>query len=293
MRHRPFALSLTVMDDLTGRVAVVTGGASGIGFALGERFAADGMNIVLADIEPEPLDAAVKRLRQSTEVLGVVTDVSERASVERLAEKTLAHFGGAHIICNNAGVGPGGVTWSVPASVWDWVIGVNLMGVVNGIAAFVPHLVKQDEGHVVNTASVAGLVGMPGMGAYSATKHAVIGLSQVLDLDLRLAGSNVGVTVLCPGATRTRMNESGRNWPARLGPVPPTGLLPGHPTVTDEFLENFPNIAIEPSDVAGQVSDAVRERRFWLLTERDDPTEWLESHYRGILSGKLPAGRHS
>ena len=281
------------MDDLTGRVAVVTGGASGIGFALGERFAADGMKVILADIEPEPLNAAVERLSMTTEVLGIVTDVSDRASVERLAESTLERFGSVHIVCNNAGVGPGGITWEVPATVWDWVVGVNLMGTVNGIAAFVPHLVKQDEGHVVNTASVAGLVGMPGMGAYSATKHAVVGLSQALDLDLRLAGSAVGVTVLCPGATRTRMNESGRNWPTRLGPAPPGGLLPGHPAVTERFLQSFPKIAIDPSDVADRVSDAIRERRFWLLTERDDPAGWLEPHYRGIVDGQFAAGRQS
>lgn len=281
------------MRDLKGKVAVITGGASGIGFAMARRFQADGMRIVLADVEAGPLDAAVEALAGGGEVIGVVTDVADRAAVDELARRTISTYGAVHLVCNNAGVGPGGVTWEVPSAVWEWVLGVNLMGVVNGVAAFVPHLVEQDDGHVVNTASVAGLVGFPGMAAYCATKHAIVGLSQALELDLRLAGANVGVTLLCPGATKTRMTDSGRNWPSRLGPPPATGLDPGHPTVTEEFLRTFDDIAIDPDEVADEVAAAVRDRQFWLLTEREDPDEWLTPHYEGMLAGRLPSGRVS
>jgi NAD(P)-dependent dehydrogenase (short-subunit alcohol dehydrogenase family) len=278
------------MQQLEGKIAVVTGGASGIGLALGERLRIEGMRIVLADVEPDALEAAVAALGDD-DVIGVACDVSDRASVEALAARTLDAFGAVHVVCNNAGVGPGGVTWEVPESVWDWVLGVNLMGVVNGISAFVPRLVEQDEGHVVNTSSVAGLLGFPGMAAYCASKHAIVGLSQALQQDLELAGSSVGVTVVCPGATRTRMNDSGRNWPERLGPTPATGLAPGHPAVTEEFLRTFPEIAIDPAEVAERVVEAIKTGRFWLLTERGDPESWLGPHYRGIIDGSLPATR--
>ena len=194
------------MDQLRDRAAVVTGAASGIGLALSERLLDEGMSVVLADVDPAALDTEVRRLTDAgATVLAVPTDVSDAAAVEDLAATAWSRFGAVHVVCNNAGVGPGGVAWEIPEQVWRWVIDVDLWGVIHGIRAFVPRLVEQDIGHVVNTASVAGLVGTPGMAPYSAAKHAVVGLSQSLRRDLELAGSAVGVSVLCPGMTRTRM----------------------------------------------------------------------------------------
>ena len=257
------------MQELNGKVAVVTGGASGIGLALVERFLDAGMSVVLADVDPAGLDAQVHRLTAAGgRVLGVPTDVSDAASVTDLAIASWAHFGAVHVLCNNAGVGPGGVTWELPDSVWRWVIDVDLWGVVHGIQAFVPRLVEQGEGHVLNTASVAGIVGTPGMAPYSAAKHAVVGLSQSLRRDLQMAGSPVGVSVLCPGMTRTRMNESGRNWPAdRLGPPPATGLEPSHPATRQDFLHRSATQALEASDVAAQAVSAIQDDRFWVVTD--------------------------
>jgi NAD(P)-dependent dehydrogenase (short-subunit alcohol dehydrogenase family) len=280
-----------VTRDLKGEVAVITGGASGIGFAIADRLTREEMRIVLADVETGPLDRAVTRLREAGgEVIGVPTDVSDRDSVDALAKFVTERAGVPHILCNNAGVGPGAITWETPSSVWEWVIGVNLMGVIHGISAFVPGMVARGQGHVVNTASVAGLAGFPGMAAYCATKHAVVGLSQALQLDLELARSDVRVTVLCPGATKTRMNESGRNWPSTLGPPPPTGLLPGHPKTTESFLENFAATAADPAAVAEQLLEAVQAGRFWAVTD-PDPQSWLLPHYHGIMGGTLASSR--
>jgi NAD(P)-dependent dehydrogenase (short-subunit alcohol dehydrogenase family) len=277
--------------DLAGEVAVITGGASGIGFAIAERLVREGMRVVLADVEAAPLDRAVARLREpGGDVTGVPTDVSDRGSVAALAAFVAEHVGVPYILCNNAGVGPGAIAWETPPQVWEWVIGVNLMGVVHGISAFVPAMVARGEGHVVNTASVGGLAGFPGMAAYCATKHAVVGISQALQHDLELAGSGVRVTVLVPGATRTRMNESGRNWPGTLGPPPPTGLLPGHPRTTESFLEHFDAAAADPAEVARLLMEAVQARRFWAVTE-PDPKSWLLPHYEGILDGTLASSR--
>jgi NAD(P)-dependent dehydrogenase (short-subunit alcohol dehydrogenase family) len=249
--------------------AVVTGAAGGIGFALAARCAADGMPVVLADVDPAALDEAARRLTDTgATVLALPTDVTDPASVEALAERSWERFGAVALVCNNAGVGPGGVAWEIPESVWRWVIDVDLWGVVYGLQAFVPRLVEQGHGHVLNTSSVAGLVGTPGMAPYSAAKHAVIGLSQSLRRDLELAGSPVGVTVLCPGMTRTRMNESGRAWPSdRLGPPPEGGLEPSHPATRAEFYARMNTEGQDADIVAAAALAAVREGRFWAVPD--------------------------
>lgn len=277
------------MRELDGRVAVVTGGASGIGLALARRFAVAGMQIVLADVEGAALEAATRLLvDMGASVHAVLTDVSVEEEVHRLAAETFQHFGTAHVVCNNAGVGPGGVTWEVPTPVWQWVLGVDLWGVIYGIQAFVPRLVSQDEGHIVNTASIGGLIGGAGMGPYEAAKHAVVGLSQSLEHDLRLAKSNVHVTVVCPSITKTRMNESGRNWPERFGAPPESGLEPGHPLLRHLFGELMDSdVAGDPDFIADRVCDAIVESRFWVLTE-EHPEERLRPHYDGMLQGDLP-----
>jgi NAD(P)-dependent dehydrogenase (short-subunit alcohol dehydrogenase family) len=252
------------MDDLNGKVAVVTGGASGIGFGLAEMFAAEGMKIVLADIEGAALTDAAERLRGAgADVLDVVTDVSVEDQVIDLATTTYTHFGAAHIVCNNAGVGGGGgLLWEIPQSGWDWAFGVNLWGVVNGIRAFVPRLIEQQEGHVINTASVAGLKALPFMAPYTATKHAVVGLSECLAIELLMTGSPVKVSVLCPGFIQTRLHESDRNRPAHLG---------GEPRLTDSPVGAMVRDLVEggkpPSELAQRVLAAVKADEFFILSD--------------------------
>jgi NAD(P)-dependent dehydrogenase (short-subunit alcohol dehydrogenase family) len=210
------------VEDLAGRVAVITGGASGIGFATAQRLAGAAVRLAIADIEEDALDAAAKRLTDGgAEVLAVPTDVSQAQSVDEFADRVREHYGAFHVVCNNAGVGGHGFTsWESPLSEWQWVLGVNLWGVVNGIRAFVPALVEQNEGHVVNTASMAGLATLPFMAPYSATKHAVLAISEALHYELTMMGSEVKVTVLCPGFIRTRIADANRNWLEHLGPEP-------------------------------------------------------------------------
>lgn len=276
------------LERLAGKVAVVTGGASGIGLALAKRFAAEEMKVVIADVEEAALASAEKELRdQGAEVLAVPTDVSLWDSVEALAAATFDRFGTAHVLCNNAGVGPGGVTWELPASVWEWVLGIDLWGVIHGIRAFLPRLVEQKDGHVVNTSSyVGGIFGAAGNAPYCAAKFGVIGISTSLAADLALAESPVKVTLLCPGGTRTRMNESGRNWPARLGP-PPEGLLPGHPQKRQRAGKHPGSMAVDPSVVADAVLDAIRSERFWVVTDPNLEADLGPYHDGMVSSGEL------
>jgi NAD(P)-dependent dehydrogenase (short-subunit alcohol dehydrogenase family) len=250
------------MEELRGKVAVVTGAASGIGLAVCHRAAAEGMRVVLADIEPAPLEAAAEQLAQGgAEVLAVVTDVSEGASVEHLRDRAVEHFGAVHLVHNNAGVSVGGTLWEVPEADWRWVLGVNLWGVVHGIRAFVPIMIEQGGGHVVNTASLAGLISPPLLGPYNATKHAVVTISETLLKDLRLVGAGVGVSVLCPGFVRTAISDSDRNRPA---------WAPPHAEARVQELADVGKqlnaAGIDPAEVASAVFDAVQEDRFYVFT---------------------------
>jgi NAD(P)-dependent dehydrogenase (short-subunit alcohol dehydrogenase family) len=255
------------VEELTGRVAVVTGGASGIGFAMAERFADEGMRLAIADIEEGTLDAAAKQLSDGgADVLAVPTDVSKAESVDALADRVRDHYGGFHIVCNNAGVGGHGfTTWDAPASEWQWVLGVNLWGVINGIRAFVPTLVGQDDGHVVNTASMAGLASLPFMAPYSASKHAVLAISEALFHELAMLGSAVKVSVLCPGFIRTRIADSNRNWLEHLGSEP-TRDDPAS-EVIEPLVRGLVDAGKPPEELADQVLDAIRTQRFLVITE--------------------------
>jgi NAD(P)-dependent dehydrogenase (short-subunit alcohol dehydrogenase family) len=205
------------MQELEGRVAVVTGGASGIGLALARRFAGEGMRVVIGDVEEPALKGAVDELTEGgADVVGVVTDVTDPDQVEELARAAEQAFGAIHIACNNAGVGAGGLSWEAPLETWQWVIGVNLWGVIHGIRSFVPRIIEQRAGHVVNTASVAGLVAAPFMGPYNASKHAVVALSETLHHELAMMAPHVKVSVLCPAWVNTRIGESERNRPPNL-----------------------------------------------------------------------------
>lgn len=242
---------------------MITGGASGIGFGMAEAFAAEGMKIVLADIEAAALSDAAGKLRANgAEVLDVVTDVSVEDQMIDLATNTYTHFGTAHVVCNNAGVGGGGgLMWEIPQSGWDWTFGVNFWGVLHGIRAFVPRLIEQQEGHVINTASVAGLKALPFMSPYTATKHAVVGISEALAAELVMIGSPVKVSALCPGFIRTRIHESERNWPGALGEPPNVTETP-----VGEIVRGLVEGGMEPAVLAQRVVTAVREERFFILS---------------------------
>ena len=205
------------MKDFAGKVAVVTGGASGIGRGLAERFGAEGMKVVLADVEETALRQAEAEFREKgVDVLAVQTDVSKPEALEKLAQQTLNAFGGVHIVCNNAGVaGAWGPIWENTLADWNWIMGVNLWGVIHGVRTFLPIMLKQDEeGHIVNTASLAGL--MPGSGIYGVTKQAVVALSESLYNELKMANAKIGVSVLCPGWVNTKIVDADRNRPAEL-----------------------------------------------------------------------------
>jgi NAD(P)-dependent dehydrogenase (short-subunit alcohol dehydrogenase family) len=205
------------MQDLRGKTAFVTGGASGIGLAMAEAFGREGMNVMIADIEPAALAKAVDELRaKQVRAEGVVADVASRDSLRAAALQTIAKFGKVHVVCNNAGVATGGMLGTVPEKDWDWILDVNLKGVVYGMEVFEPLIESHGEGgHFVNTASMAGMVSPPTMEPYCATKFAVVAMSE--GWAGQLAAKNIGVSILCPGFVQTRIHESRRNRPEAYG----------------------------------------------------------------------------
>jgi NAD(P)-dependent dehydrogenase (short-subunit alcohol dehydrogenase family) len=276
------------MKDFKGKVAVVTGAASGIGRALAERFAREGMKVVLADVEDKPLGEVRDAIANGgAEAIAVRTDVSKAAQVEELARRTFDAYGSVHVVCNNAGIGMGGPMWQVPLRDWEWILGVNLLGVVHGIRAFVPRMIEQGEGHVVNTASIAGLVSAPGMGAYCATKHAVVAMSECLYHDLAgRAPGKVNVSVLCPAWVKTRITDSDRNRPAS---APRSEAGAG--SAQDKTIEGMVRAAVEagiPAEVvAEKVLKAIVEEKFWILTHTNTKP-MVEKRMTGIVEGRNP-----
>ena len=272
------------MKDLQGKVAVITGGASGIGRAVADRAAGEGMKIVLGDIEEGPLKEAVDELTgRGAEALGVVTDVSDAASVRALRDRTLDRFGAVHLVHNNAGIGLGGPIWEVSEEDWRWILGVNLWGVIHGVATFVPLLIAQGEGHVVNTASIAGLTAAPFLGPYNASKQAVVAISETLFKDLQAMGAPVGVSVLCPGFVQTRIAESDRNRPAWAPEHEVDGAAELH-----DAVQSLVDGGIPAAPVADGVIDAVRSNTFYILThpELDDA---LRTRFDDILERRPPS----
>lgn len=271
------------MMDLTNRTAFVTGGASGIGLALGQALAEAGMKVMLADIEGDALTASLARLRaMGLDVRGTTCDVADPAGVERAAQETFAAFGKVHVLCNNAGVGSSGMgANNIALDTWRWVLDVNLMGVVHGVRSFLPHMRAHGEGgHIVNTASMAGMLGALGFSPYTASKFAVVGLSEGLAVELKSHG--IGVTVLCPGFVRTRISDSGRNRPERYGPSP--ALDPASPAgAFAATVARYVEAGIEPSVVAARVVAAIRAGDLYVLTHPEMRPD-LEKRFTSILA---------
>jgi NAD(P)-dependent dehydrogenase (short-subunit alcohol dehydrogenase family) len=259
------------VHELSGKVAVITGAASGIGLALAEMFVAEGMKAVLADIDERRLFEVESTLTsRGAEVAAMVCDTSSESQVDELAVLAMARFGGAHVLCNNAGIAGGGDAWIGPMDDWAQVIGVNLYGVIFGVRAFLPIMSEQGEGHIVNTASMAGLLAMPGMAPYNVTKHGVVALSEGLYLELKSTGSPVEVSVLCPGWVKTRIMEH----EASVGATPMANLMV---EVARSAVEND---GIAPAEVAQQVLDAILRDQFWILTHADMATLAVERTQR-------------
>jgi NAD(P)-dependent dehydrogenase (short-subunit alcohol dehydrogenase family) len=269
---------LEIMRELAGKTAFVTGGASGIGLALGRAFAEAGMKVMLADIEANALKGAVDSLRNvGPEVRGVTCDVADPVSVDLAAKASYDAFGSVHVVCNNAGVGGGRGIDNISLDSWRWVLDVNLMGVFHGIRTFLPHIRAHGEGgHIVNTASRAGMKSGMGFSAYSASKFAVVNMSEGLALQVKPLG--IGVTVLCPGFVRTRISESGRNRQEQYGPSQKPSTLAAQ---NAELVRS----GLDPSDVAAQVLTAIREDELYVFTDHD--VSWrreLEARFAAILA---------
>lgn len=275
------------MQEFEGKVAVITGGASGIGRGLAEVFAREGMKVVLADIEQEALDAAVKEMtREEHQAIGVVTDVSKPGALDELAKRAYDEFGAVHVLCNNAGVAGGGIgpLWEASLKDWQWVMGVNLWGVIHGVHSFLPRMVASgEEGHVVNTASIMGLT--PGMGIYGVTKHAVVSLSESLHMQLRQANAKVGVSVLCPGHVPTRITSSVRNRPDDLweGEARPSAQELAE---RDKMWAERGLQTLQPVEVGEKVLQAMKDGMFYILPHESDVG--VHRRFEAILSRRGP-----
>lgn len=275
------------MKEFGGKVAVVTGGASGIGFALAKHALSRGMKVVIADIEQTALEEAVSELNSEC-LLAVLTDVSSADSMAELAEQAQRRFGPVQLLFNNAGVGGGGLLWEQTEADWDWVLGVNLRGVINGVRTFTPQMIAQGEGHIVNTASIAGLVSARGTSTYAVSKHAVVALSEVLYGDLCEEEAGVGVSVLCPSYVNTNIYKFERNRPdGESEPLSAEQLA--EQKATEEVIGGFFKTALSPDGVAKQVFDAIVSDRFYILTHPEGSREQVEARMRAILEGQEPA----
>ncbi|MAM93963.1 SDR family NAD(P)-dependent oxidoreductase [Parvibaculum sp.] len=251
-----------MMKDFSGKTAFITGGASGIGLSMARAFGTAGMNVMLADINEEDLVAAVSELKErQIKAAGVRCDVTERKSVEQAAQETVGIFGKVHLVCNNAGVGGGGPIGTMKPGDWDWTIAVNLMGVVYGMEAFLPHIREHGEGgHYVNTASMAGMISVPGMEPYTASKYAVVGMSE--GWAGQLAPENIGVSVLCPGFVKTRIHESSRARQEKFGPA---DEAEERASAAKELVLG----GIDPDCVGARVLEAVEADELYIFTHPD------------------------
>jgi NAD(P)-dependent dehydrogenase (short-subunit alcohol dehydrogenase family) len=275
------------MKEFKGKIAVITGGASGIGLGIARRCVREGMNVVLADINEVDLSNAEEDLKnRGVTVIGVRTDVSKRGDVQALADRTLETFGAVHLLVNNAGVGAGTSPWESTWNDWEWVIGVDLWGVINGVKIFTPIMVSQNtECHIVNTSSIAGMIAFMHSAPYQVAKHAVVALSENLSVALEKRNALVRVSVLCPGYVKTQTMDSERNRPIDLRDEPIEMSSEQHAML--DAARKAVESGMSPIELAGHVFRAIQEERFYILTH---PEEMLSIRERmeNILHGRNP-----
>ncbi len=278
------------MKDFQNKVAVVTGAASGIGRALAGKSAQEGMKVVLADVEESALKQAEEELKASgAEVLAMRTDVSQAGDVETLAQKAFDTYGAVNLLFNNAGVAGGTTIWESSLADWQWVLGVNLWGVIHGIHAFVPRMLAQDsEGHIVNTASAFGLVSSSGAGIYKVSKHGVVTLSETLALELAARGAKLKASVLCPEWVNTRIMDAERNRPQALQNVPEEQHMSPEIAAMVEIGRQLAQAGIAPSRVAETVFDAIRQEKFYILTHPQHTKQFVQLRMEDILQERMP-----
>jgi NAD(P)-dependent dehydrogenase (short-subunit alcohol dehydrogenase family) len=271
------------MMDFTGKTAFVTGGASGIGLAVCRAFGQRGMNVVIADVETEMCTNAVETLRrEGLRATGTACDVSDHASLAEAAARAFSEFGHVHILCNNAGVSRAGPIEAIAASDWEWVIGVNLKGLIHGLQIFLPHMKAHGEAsHIVNTASINGMAGTALAGPYSATKFASVGISEVLAAELE--GSAIGVSVLCPSWVKTRMLDNGRNRPARFGGPISLDADSSNAERNRRYAQALAD-GLDPADVAELVVKAIQARRLYIFTH-GDRRESVRQRFEAMMAG--------
>lgn len=277
------------MFELKNKVAVVTGAASGIGSAIAKRCAYEGMKIVLADIDEKSLANTEKVLKSmGADTLSVVCDVSKESDMSLLAKKTLEFFGEVHLLFNNAGVATGTVLWENTTADWQWALGVNLWGLINSTKIFVPIMFKQkSQCHIVNTASIAGLTACPGNGIYSVTKHAIVNFSETLYYELKLANSQIDVSVVCPGFVRTRLMDSERNRPADLRNFPENkDYSPQKQRLEQMFRDGVMN-GMTPEQVVEDVFDAIQKKKFYVFNH-DESKALIKQRMDDILNENNP-----
>jgi NAD(P)-dependent dehydrogenase (short-subunit alcohol dehydrogenase family) len=278
------------MQDFAGKVAVITGAASGIGLALTEKCLDEGMQVVMADIEEQVLDKAAEKLREQghNSVLTVPTDVAVLEQIESLCQKTIDQFGEVHLLFNNAGVGGGGNSWQATSKDWEWVLGVNLYSVIHALRVFVPQMSAQgNRCHIVNTASVAGLLGGTTNATYAVTKHGVVALTEILYRDLQQQNLPIGCSVLCPGLINTNILTSGRNRPAALVNQQPDPAPDAQQTEAFAQFAAMLEQGMPTSEVADIVFQGVREQRLYIQTH-DIFNEAILDRAQHIMNGTNP-----
>lgn len=281
------------MEDFTGKVAVVTGAASGMGLAFSHKFADEGMKVVLSDIEAEPLAMAESAIRaKGGDVIAVRTNVMAENEVNRLADAAFERYGNVHIVCNNAGVAATAATlrsrpWETPLADWEWTFGVNFMGVLYGIRAFIPRMLENgEEGHIVNTASMAGL--LTGANPYNVSKHSVVCLTEGIYKEFRGMGAKLSASVLCPGLINTAILDAERNRPAELGaPTDKSALRPELQQFSAGF-EAALRAGYEPEEVARQVFEAIRDDKFYISPAQPNILDSVRTRMEDIIERRNP-----